>query len=171
MRLLEGVRHYALDEDYLESVAGPIREALAELPGATVVFSAHSLPVKQITRTGDPYEGEIKACVAALAARLGDLPGGTRLAYQSRVGPIRWLEPNLKEVLAEFKGKDVIVVPISFVSEHIETLHELDIEYRDYAKEIGVRAYRRVPVPGVHPRYLRCLERRTLEALKEPVPA
>lgn len=169
--LLEGVRHYALDEDYLESVAEPIREALAGLPGATVIFSAHSLPVRQIQRTGDPYEGEIAACVAALKAKLGDLPGGARLAYQSRVGPIRWLEPNLKEVLADCAGRDVIVVPISFVSEHIETLHELDIEYREHAEEFGVRAYRRVPVPGVHPRYLRCLERRTLEALKETVPA
>jgi ferrochelatase len=171
LELLEGVRHYALDEDYLESVAEPIREALAELPGATVIFSAHSLPVKQIQRTADPYEGEIAACVEALTAKLGDLPGGARLAYQSRVGPIRWLEPNLKEVLAACAGRDVIVVPISFVSEHIETLHELDIEYREYAKEFGVRAYRRVPVPGVHARYIRCLERHTLEALKEKVPA
>ncbi|MFN8012807.1 MAG: ferrochelatase [Holophagaceae bacterium] len=169
--LLEGVNHYALDEDYLESVAGPVRDALAELPGATVIFSAHSLPVKQIVRTGDPYEGEIKACVAALATKLGDLPGGTRLAYQSRVGPIRWLEPNLKEVLAECAGKDVIVVPISFVSEHIETLHELDIEYREVAQHAGVRGYRRVPVPGVHPAFIRCLERHTLEALKEDLPA
>jgi ferrochelatase len=171
LQLLPGVNHYALDEDYLEAVAGPIREALGELPGATVIFSAHSLPVKQVQRTGDPYEGEIKACVAALTAKLGDLPGGARLAYQSRVGPIRWLEPNLKEVLADCAGKDVIVVPISFVSEHIETLHELDIEYREVAQHLGVRAYRRVPVPGIHPRYLRCLERHTLEALKESVPA
>lgn len=171
LTLLEGVNHYALDEDYLEAVAGPVREALAELPGATVIFSAHSLPVKQIARTGDPYEGEIKACVAALAAKLGPPPGGVRLAYQSRVGPIRWLEPNLREVLAECAGQDVIVVPISFVSEHIETLHELDIEYREEARHLGVRAYRRVPVPGVHPAYIRCLERHTLEALKENTPA
>ena len=58
-----------------------------------------------------------------------------------------------------------------FVSEHIETLHELDIEYREVAEQVGVKAYRRVPVPGVHPAYIRCLERHTLEALKESVPA
>ncbi len=171
LTVLEGVNHYALDEDYLEAVAEPIRAALADLPGATVIFSAHSLPVRQIARTGDPYEGEIKACVAALESKLGDLAGEVRLAYQSRVGPIRWLEPNLREVLAECAGKDVIVVPISFVSEHIETLHELDIEYREVAEQVGVKAYRRVPVPGVHPAYIRCLERHTLEALKESVPA
>lgn len=171
MELLEGVRHYALDEDYLEAVAAPIRAALQDLPYATVIFSAHSLPVKQITANGDPYEGEIKACVAALKAKLGDHPGGAVLAYQSRVGPIKWLEPNLKTVLKDFGGRDVIVVPISFVSEHIETLHELDIEYREYAKEFGVREYRRVPVPGVDPRYIACLTHRTLAALMKEVPA
>lgn len=165
MTLLEGVRHYATDNDYLDSVAEPILAALEELPYATVIFSAHSLPVKQIRANEDPYEREIQAAVQGLKARIGDTPGGAVLAYQSRVGPIRWLEPNLKEVLPDMGGRDVIVVPISFVSEHIETLHELDIEYRELAREVGVRAYHRVPTPGVHPAYIRCLTRRTLEAL------
>jgi len=171
MELLDGVRHYALDEDYLEAVVAPIREVLKDLPYATVIFSAHSLPVKQIEASGDPYEGEIKASVAALKAKLGDHPGGAVLAYQSRVGPIQWLEPNLKQVLKDFSGRDVIVVPISFVSEHIETLHELDIEYREYAKAFGIREYRRVPVPGVDPRYIRCLASRTLAAFQKELPA
>ena len=62
-------------------------------------------------------------------------------------------------------GKDVIVVPLSFVSEHIETLHELDIEYRHVADHAGIRTYRRVRTPGIHPAYLRCLTRRVLEIL------
>lgn len=164
MELLKGVPAYATDEDYLEALAEPIRAALAELPGATVLFSAHSLPKKQID-AGDPYEREIHATVDALKAKLGPIPGGFELAYQSRVGPIKWLEPNVSETLRTLGGKDVIVVPISFVSEHIETLHELDIEYAHLAKECGVRAYRRVPVPGAHPAYIRCLARLTLEAL------
>ncbi|MBI4911576.1 MAG: ferrochelatase [Acidobacteria bacterium] len=165
MEILEGVRHYATDEDFLSSVEERIREALRERPGATVLFSAHSLPRKQVEQ-GDPYEREIRATVAALEARLGPLPGGFRLAFQSKVGPIPWLEPNVADVIPELAGREVVVVPIAFVSEHIETLHELDIEYAHLARERGVAAWIRVPTPGTHPAYIRCLTRRTLAALK-----
>ena len=164
MELLPGVDHYATDPDYLEALEAPLREALAALPGATVIFSAHSLPVRQI-EAGDPYERAIHATRDALMARLGMIPGGYLLAYQSRTGPVRWLEPPLKTVLEGMSGKDVIVVPLSFVSEHIETLHELDIEYRHVADQAGIRSYRRVRTPGTHPAYIRCLTRRTLEIL------
>lgn len=165
MAVLPGVLHYATDADYLDALEAPIRAALEELPYATVIFSAHSLPMRQI-EAGDPYEKEIQATCEALKARLGQLPGGYILAYQSRVGPIRWLEPNLRTVLKDCGGRDVIIVPISFVSEHIETLHELDIEYHELADQLGVRAYRRVATPGVHPSYLKALLGRTLEALR-----
>ncbi len=165
MTLLEGVRHYALDPDFLEAWAEPLRAALAAHPQATVLFSAHSLPRKQVEQ-GDPYEREIRACVAALEAALGPVPGGCRLAFQSKVGPIPWLAPNVADVLPELAGREVIVVPISFVSEHIETLHELDIEYAHLAQQRGVRAWIRLPVPGVRPAFVRCLARRTLAALE-----
>lgn len=164
LELLPGVDHYATDPDYLDAMEAPLREALAELPGATVIFSAHSLPVRQI-EAGDPYEREIHATRDALVARIGEIPGGHLLAYQSRTGPVRWLEPPLKDVLEQMRGKDVIVVPLSFVSEHIETLHELDIEYRHVADQAGIRTYRRVRTPGTHPAYIRCLARRVLEVL------
>jgi ferrochelatase len=164
LELLPGVEHYATDPDYLDALEAPIRAALAELPGATVIFSAHSLPVRQI-EAGDPYEQEIHATCDALKARLGELPGGYMLAYQSRTGPVRWLEPPLKSVLESMGGKDVIVVPISFVTEHIETLHELDIEYRHVADQAGIRTYRRVAAPGTSPAFIRCLTRRVLEIL------
>jgi len=164
LELLPGVDHYATDSDYLDAMEEPLREALAELPEATVIFSAHSLPVRQIA-AGDPYEREIHATRDALMARIGDIPGGYLLAYQSRTGPVRWLEPPLKDVLERMGGKDVIVVPLSFVSEHIETLHELDIEYRHVADQAGIRTYRRVRTPGIHPAYIRCLTRRVLEIL------
>jgi ferrochelatase len=164
MELLPGVNHYATDPDYLDALEQPLRKALAELPGATVIFSAHSLPVRQI-EAGDPYEREIQATREALIVRLGPIPGGYLQAYQSRTGPIRWLEPPLKAVLETMGGKDVIVVPMSFVSEHIETLHELDIEYRHVADKAGIRTYRRIPVPGTDPAYIRCLTRRVLEIL------
>ncbi len=164
LTVLPGVDSYATDEGYLAPIVEGIRAALEEHPYATVIFSAHSLPMKQI-EAGDPYEHEIKATVAALKARIGDTPGGCVLAYQSRVGPIRWLSPSLRSTLKAFGGRDVIVVPISFVSEHIETLHELDIQYRQLAEKSGIRNYLRVRTPGVHPAYLDCLFRRTMKAL------
>jgi ferrochelatase len=164
LSVLPGVDSYATDEGYLAPLVDGIRAALEQLPYATVIFSAHSLPMKQI-EAGDPYEKEIKATVAALKAHIGDTPGGAVLAYQSRVGPIRWLSPSLRSTLKTFGGRDVIVVPISFVSEHIETLHELDILYRELAEKCGIRTYLRVKTPGIDPRYLDCLFRRTMEAL------
>lgn len=164
LAVLPGVDSYATDEGYLAPLVDGIRAALEQLPYATVIFSAHSLPMKQI-EAGDPYEKEIKATVAALKARIGDTPGGAVLAYQSRVGPIRWLSPSLRSTLKTFGGRDVIVVPVSFVSEHIETLHELDIQYRKLAEQCGIRTYYRVKTPGIDPRYLDCLFRRTVEAL------
>ncbi len=164
LEVLPGVLHYATDPDYLESLAGPLEAALREVPGATVVFSAHSLPARQIEQ-GDAYQREIEATVAALKARVGDIPGGFRLAYQSKVGPIKWLEPELGSVLTTLGGRDVIVLPVSFVTEHIETLHELDILFRDVARSAGVRSYRRLPAPAADPAYIRCLARRTLSLL------
>jgi ferrochelatase len=164
MELLPGVNAYATDQDYLDALEAPLRAALQELPGATVIFSAHSLPMRQI-EAGDPYERDIAATREALIARLGPIPGGYIQAYQSRTGPIRWLEPPLQSVLESMGGKDVIVVPMSFVTEHIETLHELDIEYRHVADRAGIRTYRRIAAPGTHPAYIRCLTRLVLEVL------
>jgi ferrochelatase len=164
LELLPGVLHYATDPHYLDSLAGPLAAALEAVPGATVVFSAHSLPAKAVAQ-GDPYQEEITATVEALKARQGPIPGGYRLAYQSKVGPIRWLEPELGGVLKTLAGRDLVILPVSFVSEHIETLHELDILFREVAMRAGVRSYRRLPVPGVHPAFIRCLAERALAAL------
>jgi len=132
LELLPGVLHYATDPHYLEALAAPLAAALARAPGATVVFSAHSLPARAV-RQGDPYQREVNATVQALQARLGPIPGGYRLAYQSKVGPVRWLEPELGGVLRSLAGRDLIILPVSFVGEHIETLHELDILFQEVA--------------------------------------
>jgi ferrochelatase len=163
--LLPGVLHYADHPKYIGALSRLIREKLEELPYATVIFSAHSLPVNQI-ENGDPYESEIHKSVEAIQQSLGDIPGGYTLGYQSRVGPIRWLTPSLKTVLKDCQGRDVIVVPISFVSEHIETLHELDIEYREIAEKIGIRNYARVQTVGISKEYIHCLSDLVIQNLK-----
>jgi ferrochelatase len=165
LELLPGVLHYATDPRYLDSLAAPLEAALAQTPGATVVFSAHSLPARAVAQ-GDPYQREVQATVQALQDRLGPIPGGYRLAYQSKVGPVRWLEPELGGVLRGLGGKDLIILPVSFVTEHIETLHELDILFRNVAARAGVRSYRRLPAPGAAPAFIDCLARRTLAALE-----
>ena len=170
LQVLPGVLHYATDPHYIEALAEPLAAALRERPGATVVFSAHSLPARAIAE-GDPYQREIQATVAAVQARIGPVPGGCLLAYQSKVGPIRWLEPELGGVLRTLGGRDLILLPVSFVSEHIETLHELDIQFREVARSAGVRSYTRLPVPGTHPAFIRCLAERTLAALEAGAPA
>jgi len=166
LEVLPGIESYATAPLYLDALEGLLRATLAQCPGATVVFSAHSLPLKQI-ESGDPYQGETLATVEALKARLGAIPGGYRLGYQSKVGPVAWLEPSLGEVLQGLSGRDVVVMPVSFVSEHIETLFELDIEYREKAEALGVGRYLRVPALGVDPRFIQCLTRLTLEALEQ----
>jgi ferrochelatase len=164
LEVLPGVLHYATDPNYLGSLAEPLKAALEATPGATVVFSAHSLPEKAIL-AGDPYQKEIIATTGALEALVGPVPGGCILAYQSKVGPVQWLKPELGGVLRTLGGRDLIVVPVSFVSEHIETLHELDIQFREVALKAGVRSYKRLPAPGAHPAFIRCLAERTLAAL------
>ena len=165
LEMLPGVLDYATDPDYLACLEARLRETLAIAPEASVVLSAHGLPLSRI-RGGDPYEREIQATAAALAERFRGLPGGFRLAYQSRVGPARWLGPSLGQVLAELSGHDVVVLPLSFTSEHLETLHELDIQYRETARRAGVRGYHRVPAPGTHPAFIRCLARLALADLE-----
>jgi len=113
---------------------------------ARVLFSAHGLPEKIIER-GDPYQWQVETTAAALAERLGLGRDEWRVCYQSRVGPLQWIGPSTEEEIAG-AGADktaLVVVPVAFVSEHSETLVELDIEYRALAREAGVTAYLRVP--------------------------
>lgn len=164
MELLPGILRYPEDAGFLESLVTPIRAALEEAPQATVVFCAHGLPMKQIQK-GDPYEREIHSTLMALQSLLGPIPGGFRLAYQSRVGPMAWLGPSLGTVLSQLAGGDVIAVPISFVSEHLETLQELDIDHRKQAQALGIRSFRRIPTPGIHPAFLQSLATQITHAL------
>jgi protoporphyrin/coproporphyrin ferrochelatase len=124
-------------------------------PGpARLLFSAHGLPEK-IIEAGDPYQAQIEATAAAVVERLG--PGWDwRISYQSRVGRLKWIGPSTDDEIraAGAEGKALVVTPIAFVSEHVETLVELDHEYGDLARQVGCPAYVRVPALGVTPSFI-----------------
>ncbi|EKM80962.1 hypothetical protein AGABI1DRAFT_112668 [Agaricus bisporus var. burnettii JB137-S8] len=133
---------------FIEAVAQNIEAALAKFPEATrsetvLLFSAHSLPMSVVNR-GDPYILEVSASVAAVMQRLGH-SNPYRLVWQSQVGPSAWMGMSTVEAvkgLARLGKKQLVMVPIAFTSDHIETLYELDLEYLKEARELGMEAYR-----------------------------
>jgi len=130
-----------------------------------LLFSAHGLPEKVIAG-GDPYQAQIEATAAAVVAELAG-SWDWRVCYQSRVGPMRWIGPSTSEEIrrAGAEGKGVIVSPIAFVSEHVETLVELDHEYADLAREAGCSPYLRVPALGVEAGFVEMLRDAVVGAL------
>lgn len=157
------IEHYASDAGYLDAFAETVRDALARIPaerrnGATILFSAHGLPQKFIDE-GDPYVAHIEATRAGLLARL-NLPNPQLLAYQSRTGPVKWLGPGTEEELERLghQGvKDVLVVPLSFVSDHIETLYEVDLLFARTAQKAGITGYFRPDALNTHPMFIDAL--------------
>lgn len=158
---------------YLQAMAELIAQELEQFPNPNEVhifFSAHGVPKSYVEEAGDPYQQEIEECTALIMQTL-NRPNVHTLAYQSRVGPVEWLQPYTEDALKELgtKGvKDLVVVPISFVSEHIETLQEIDIEYREVAEEAGIHNFRRVPAPNTHPVFINALADLVIDALKNP---
>ncbi len=120
-----------------------------------VLFSAHGLPEKFV-EAGDPYQNQVERTVAAVVAELGDEKLDYRICYQSRVGKLVWLGPytDAEIILAGSDRVPLVVVPVAFVSEHSETLVELDMEYGDLARENGVPAYVRVSTVGAAPEFI-----------------
>jgi ferrochelatase len=167
------VRGYHDHPGFIDAVAQTIAAELEKLEGAardraTLLFSAHGLPMKVIAG-GDPYQQEVEESVRLVVERLG-FEGPVRLSYQSKVGPRKWLEPHTETVLRELSRNPqgpVLVYPIAFVSEHQETLYELDILYGNPARAAGMD-YRRLPAAGCDPKFIACLRDLTLEALGRP---
>ena len=157
---------YPTEAGWTQAVADAIRAALPRARAAggapRLLFSAHGLPQRIVDR-GDPYQWQVERCAAAVAARLE--ASGDRLdwlvCYQSRVGRLQWLEPSTDAEIARAgaERRPLIVCPIAFVSEHSETLVELDIEYRHLADRAGVPAYIRVPTVGTAPAFIEALAR------------
>lgn len=143
---------YPTTSGLAEAHAAEIRkawEAGGKPANVRLLFSAHGLP-QQIVDAGDPYEAQINATAAAVAALLPEITDW-RVSFQSRVGRLQWLKPSTEDAIkaAHEDGKGVLITPIAFVSEHVETLVELDHEYADLAKALGVTTYLRARTPGV----------------------
>jgi protoporphyrin/coproporphyrin ferrochelatase len=159
---------YPIEPAFIEAHAQVLDTALREAISGfgtdpslvKVLFSAHGLPKRVIAR-GDPYDWQVEQTAAAVAERLAGAPFNWgnldwSVCYQSRVGPLEWIGPSTEDeiVIAAKAGKHLVVTPIAFVSEHSETLVELDIEYRDVALENGAGGYVRAPALGVHNEFI-----------------
>jgi ferrochelatase len=157
----------AFAEAHAEAILEAWRKA-GSPPNPRVLFSAHSLPQSVIDR-GDPYQWQVEQSVAAVR-KLLPADWEARVCYQSRVGPLKWLGPSTeKEIHAAGRDKaGVVLCPIAFVSEHVETLVELDIEYAQLAKSLDLPFYLRAAAPGAAPRFIDALADLAERALSAP---
>ena len=153
---------------YLGVLAKKVQEGLDSFSpeyreDVQVIFSAHALPQKMINE-GDPYLEDIKKTVKGVLERLG--PISHHLAFQSRSGPVQWMKPGTEEVIDDLaaKGKKaLLMVPVSFVSDHIETLYEIDILYKDQAISRGIIEYRRIESLNIDPDFISALAKIVME--------
>ncbi|KAL6208002.1 hypothetical protein ACLB2K_018954 [Fragaria x ananassa] len=160
-------------EGYIKSMADLISKELdrfSEPAQVTIFFSAHGVPLSYVKDSGDPYKDQMEECIFLIMKELKarGINNEHTLAYQSRVGPVQWLKPYTDEVLVELgkKGvKSLLAVPVSFVSEHIETLEEIDMEYKELALESGIENWGRVPALGLTPSFIKDLADAVIEAL------
>jgi len=158
---------YPTEKDFILSYANLIKEKidLDKLSETTLIFSAHGLPENKI-KQGDPYQWQVEKTVHHLVKKLSISNLNYILSYQSRVGPLKWIGPSTETIIKEEanKKKIIIVVPVAFVSEHSETLVELDIEYKKLATENGSKDYVRVPAVTVNQDFINSLKSSILSA-------
>lgn len=152
---------YPFEAGFVGALAEMLTEALAKVkPNISyrVLFSAHGLP-KRVVERGDPYQWQVERTVEAVLARLTLKDLDHNISYQSRVGPLEWIGPDTDAEIrrAGAQGKGLIVIPVAFVSEHSETLYELDIAYGKLARESGVPDYIRVPTVRTHKGFIEAL--------------
>jgi protoporphyrin/coproporphyrin ferrochelatase len=159
---------------YVQAVVQRIGSVLRQFPDSSrihLVFSAHGLPMSLVEK-GDPYPGQIETTVRLVceagAQQYAGWPRTHLLCYQSRVGPAKWLQPPLTttiERLGQEGVKEMVVVPISFVTEHIETLHEINIEGRRDAARVGIERFRMMPAVGDSPLFIAALKDLVLQTV------
>ncbi len=162
---------YSEQPDFIQAHADLIRakwESAGKPESVRLLFSAHGLPERTVAQ-GDPYQWQVEQTSAAVARRLPELPDW-QICYQSRVGPLKWIGPSTEDAIekAASDGKGIILTPIAFVSEHIETLVELDDEYAELAREKGIAVYERVAALGVTDGFIKSLADLAVAALDGP---
>jgi ferrochelatase len=157
---------------YISSWAEAINDELEELKGrnVSILFSAHGIPQSMVDK-GDPYQSQTEKTVRLILEEL-QWKGKWQLSYQSRVGPVKWLEPSTEHVIQEWGSRCVetmLMVPISFVSDHSETLYEMDIQYKELALEAGAKDFRRVASLNSRQSFIETLKEIVLQtAVKDP---
>jgi protoporphyrin/coproporphyrin ferrochelatase len=156
------IKHFFTNATYNECLLALIKDALGDDDSHDfeLVFSAHGLPQK-IIEDGDPYQRQVAAHVEIMKDifhRDGIYFRGVHLAYQSKVGPMKWLEPSLESMLKSLTKKKVIIVPIAFTIDNSETDYELTIEYAEVAHELGFTEYRVTRCPNDHPLFIQTLK-------------
>ena len=158
---------YPTEKNFILAYANLIKDKinLNKLAETTLIFSAHGLPENKI-KQGDPYQWQVENTVNHLVKKLSIKNLNYILSYQSRVGPLKWIGPSTETIIKEEakKQKIIVVVPVAFVSEHSETLVELDIEYKKLAIENGSKDYVRVPAVTVHKDFINSLKSSILSA-------
>lgn len=165
---------------YIEALAETVLDGLSGIPESEpvhLIFSAHGIPQFLVNREKDPYQVDTERTFSAVMKRLADVCPGRRLtstlSYQSRVGPLKWLGPETRSELARLAaaGKDnIVMVPVSFVSDHQETLYEMDILYAKMAGELGIRRFVRVPSLNTRPSFIHALASLVQDALSSVRP-
>ena len=148
---------YPTDNKFLESHANLIKKTIKNLDNKNfkLLFSAHGLPEIKIKK-GDPYQWQVEQTVEGIMSKLTNENPDHIISYQSRVGPLKWIGPSTDEIIIKYskEKKGIVIVPVAFVSEHSETLVELDIEYKKLAEKNGCSFYKRVPALGTEESFI-----------------
>ena len=151
---------YPTESNFIKSHANLIKKIIknTESKNFKLLFSAHGLPEIKIKK-GDPYQWQVEETVKRIMMDLKDENLDHAISYQSRVGPLRWIGPSTDDEIIKYskEKKGIVIVPVAFVSEHSETLVELDIEYKKLAEENGCSFYKRVPALGVEDNFIKSL--------------
>ena len=149
---------YPTDKNFINAHTKEIIKTIKDLKNFKLIFSAHGLPEKNIKK-GDPYQWQVEQSVKKIVESLNIENLDWILSYQSRVGPLKWIGPSTEDIIVENSklGKHIVLVPIAFVSEHSETLVELDIEYKEIADANGCKNYTRVPALGINEDFIKTM--------------
>ena len=149
---------YPTEANFIDAHIDEIYKKIKDLSNYKLIFSAHGLPEKNIKK-GDPYQWQVEQSVNEIVNKMNIKNLDWILSYQSRVGPLKWIGPSTEDVIIENSkiGKKIALVPIAFVSEHSETLVELDIEYKELADKNGCIEYVRIPALGVNDNFISSL--------------